>query len=88
VIEIVTTGGGGWGDPLEREPEHVLLDVIRGTVSPESAERDYGVVLLGDGEEPAVAEEATAARRDEIRRLRTPLQMFDRGDGYRTLRDS
>ena len=38
-------------------------DVIRGVVSRTSAERDYGVVLLGDGEELAVDEEATAARR-------------------------
>jgi N-methylhydantoinase B len=85
VIEIVTTGGGGWGDPLEREAELVLWDVIRGIVSRTSAERDYGVVLLGDGEDLAVDEEDTAARRRHIRTTRAPLGMFDRGDGFRRL---
>ena len=37
VVRVVTTGGGGWGDPLEREPELVLRDVIEGKVSPEAA---------------------------------------------------
>ncbi len=42
-------GGGGWGDPMTREPERVRLDVLRGYVSPEAARRDYGVALLADG---------------------------------------
>src|SRR5207244_11551238 len=33
VVRVVTTGGGGWGDPLEREPELVRRDVIEGKVS-------------------------------------------------------
>ena len=33
VVRVVTTGGGGWGDPLEREPELVQRDVIEGKVS-------------------------------------------------------
>ena len=45
VVRIVTTGGGGWGDPLTREPARVCLDVIRGLVSPEAAREHYGVVL-------------------------------------------
>ena len=45
VVRVVTTGGGGWGDPLEREPELVQRDVIEGKVSPEAARHDYGVVL-------------------------------------------
>src|SRR5215467_6042854 len=40
-------GGGGWGDPLEREPQAVLDDVIDEYVSVEGASRDYGVVLTG-----------------------------------------
>jgi N-methylhydantoinase B len=40
-------GGGGWGDPLDREPQAVLDDVIDEYVSIEGAERDYGVVLTG-----------------------------------------
>ncbi len=42
---IVTAGGGGWGDPLERDPEKVRWDVLEGYVSIESARHDYGVVL-------------------------------------------
>jgi N-methylhydantoinase B len=45
VIRIRTTGGGGWGDPLDRSPEKVAADVRDGKVSPESAREDYGVVL-------------------------------------------
>ena len=41
----MTTGGGGWGDPLDREPELVLRDVIEGRVSRQAPQRDYGVVL-------------------------------------------
>ena len=40
-------GGGGWGDPLEREPQAVLDDVLDEYVSVAGAERDYGVVLTG-----------------------------------------
>ncbi|HEX6255192.1 MAG TPA: hydantoinase B/oxoprolinase family protein [Euzebyales bacterium] len=45
VVRIRTTGGGGWGDPLDRDPDAVLLDVVQGKVSREAATRDYGVVL-------------------------------------------
>jgi N-methylhydantoinase B len=38
-------GGGGWGDPLERNPEHVLADVRNEYVSVDGARRDYGVVI-------------------------------------------
>jgi N-methylhydantoinase B len=48
VVELRTGGGGGFGDPTERNPERVLTDVRDGYVSPEAAERDYGVVLDRD----------------------------------------
>jgi len=38
-------GGGGWGDPLEREPDAVLRDVLDEYVSIERAQLDYGVVI-------------------------------------------
>jgi N-methylhydantoinase B len=44
----LTNGGGGWGDPLERDPERVKRDVRDGYVSVEGAKRDYGVVVIGD----------------------------------------
>ena len=40
-----STGGGGYGNPLLREPERVREDVVNGLVSMESAEKDYGVVI-------------------------------------------
>ena len=40
-------GGGGWGDPLDRDPQAVLDDVLDEYVSVAGAERDYGVVLTG-----------------------------------------
>jgi N-methylhydantoinase B/oxoprolinase/acetone carboxylase alpha subunit len=45
-VKIVAPGGGGWGNPLEREPERVLQDVIEGFVTPEAASRDYGVQVI------------------------------------------
>ncbi|MBI3057800.1 MAG: hydantoinase B/oxoprolinase family protein, partial [Deltaproteobacteria bacterium] len=43
-VVFLTAGGGGWGDPLERDPEAVAADVSEGYISPEKA-ADYGVVL-------------------------------------------
>lgn len=61
-------GGGGFGDPLDREPARVRLDVVGGSVSAEGAARHYGVVLTGSGEVDRPATEAErAARRAERR---------------------
>jgi N-methylhydantoinase B len=62
-------GGGGWGDPLLRQPEAVLDDVWDEYVSIEGARRDYGVVVTGTLEamDLAVDDEATAALRAEMR---------------------
>src|SRR5207302_1812732 len=48
VLHFVTWGGGGWGDPLQRDPALVELEVRRGLVTADGARR-YGVVLAGDG---------------------------------------
>ena len=60
-------GGGGWGDPLQRDPAAVARDVRDGYVSPAGAERDYGVVVTGDPdrdpESVAVDVAATTERR-------------------------
>ena len=37
-----TAGGGGWGDPRQRDRKHVEQDIVAGYVSPEAARRDYG----------------------------------------------
>lgn len=49
-FRYLTNGGGGWGDPNERDPERVLRDVADGYVSIAGAARDYGVVITGDPE--------------------------------------
>lgn len=67
VFIFYPAGGGGYGDPLEREPDMVGRDVVRGAVSVEAAHRHYGVVLAADG---SVDADATARTRAEQRRLR------------------
>ena len=52
VVELRTGGGGGFGNPLERDPGRVQNDVRDGYVSLEAAERDYGVVLDPETLEP------------------------------------
>jgi N-methylhydantoinase B len=45
VVDLLTGGGGGFGEPSERDPERVRTDVIDGFITQEAAERDYGVVF-------------------------------------------
>jgi len=45
VVAFYSAGGGGYGDPFERDPEMVRRDVIYGYVSVEQAREDYGVVI-------------------------------------------
>lgn len=84
-IRIRTTGGGGWGDPLERDPALVVRDVVWGKVSAESALADYGVVLTGstDTDDLAFDEQATTEHR--VKAGQDAGAFFDRGPGYATL---
>jgi N-methylhydantoinase B len=86
ILRLQTTGGGGWGDPLERDPTMVLLDVLQGKVSAESARDDYGVVLVGKGDDLEVDEAATSVLRRRIAEAREDLPLIDRGPGYENLR--
>jgi len=45
---VRTGGGGGWGDPLEREPSLVCADVAEGFISPAAARQLYGVAVRSD----------------------------------------
>jgi N-methylhydantoinase B len=65
VLRHTLAGGGGWGDPLERDPEAVRLDVWNEKLTAAYAWRVYGVVV--DEEGRAVDAAATAARRQELR---------------------
>lgn len=47
-VVSITPGGGGYGNPFDRDPEAVLEDVRERRVSPEGALRDYGVVIVDD----------------------------------------
>jgi N-methylhydantoinase B len=82
LVRIETTGGGGWGDPLERELDRVALDVRQGKVSRAAARAEYGVVL---DERGVVDELATSEVRAHLRETRGTLPFFDRGPGYRQL---
>ena len=71
-----TAGGGGLGDPLDRDPPVVAREVRRGLVTEEAARESYGVVLDGDG---TVDEDATADRRETLRSTREEPGEFDYG---------
>jgi N-methylhydantoinase B len=59
VFRHLLAGGGGYGDPLERDPARVREDVLDEKLSPAAAQRDYGVVL-----DPATGEIDHAATRE------------------------
>ena len=68
VVSFRTSGAGGRGDPLERDPAAVWRDVVCEYISPAAAEREYGVLI--EPATPAVDEAATARRRAELRAAR------------------
>ena len=61
VLEL--PGGGGYGNPAERDPAAVAADVLDGLITVQDAERDYGVVLRGDGSPDEEATDALRCRR-------------------------
>jgi N-methylhydantoinase B len=67
VVVMQSAGGGGYGDPLARDPERVRRDVLGGYVSRERAREGYGVVLTAKG---VVDAAATAAERARLARAR------------------
>ncbi len=83
MLHFITWGGGGWGDPFERSPDLVGLEVLQGLVSPAGA-RDYGVVADAHG---VVDHEATAALRRDLRSARPAvLPLFNYGPSLDDLR--
>jgi N-methylhydantoinase B len=85
IVRVRTTGGGGWGDPLEREADLVLRDVIDGKVSATAARDDYGVVIVSgaDADSASIDEQATKELRERVhgaRRSTPPI--IDRGEGF------
>ncbi len=65
VIRITSSGGGGWGSPLERPVEAVLHDVRQHFVTVEGARADYGVVIADGKVDEAATQALRAARRKD-----------------------
>jgi N-methylhydantoinase B len=86
VVRIRTTGGGGWGDPLDRPYDEVLRDLRWRKISPAGARDDYGVVVTGTPDDPQVDEAASDALRAGRRATGGGAEpFFDRGPGYAML---
>ncbi len=81
-LHFITWGGGGWGDPLDRDPALVGKEITQGLVTPEGA-RDYGVVANAKGQ---VDMAATEALRTQMRATRPALELFNYGPGIDALR--
>lgn len=83
IVRVTTPGGGGFGDPLERDPQAVRLDVQRGLVSARSAADDYGVVVIaqrrGRTDIFEIDNVATLRLRKEMSGNRDRLLLIDRG---------
>ncbi|KAL8904227.1 MAG: hypothetical protein Q9207_003415, partial [Kuettlingeria erythrocarpa] len=86
VLEWITWGGGGWGDPLERDPEAVALEARRRLVTVDGAKR-YGVALRPD---LSIDTEATEALRRDLKAARDgkseKMETFNRGGGWEELK--
>jgi N-methylhydantoinase B len=70
VFRHVLAGAGGWGDPLDRDPERVLHDVLEEKITPAYARREYGVVV--DEAAWRVRTEETVSLRAAMRTGRGP----------------
>jgi N-methylhydantoinase B len=69
-VRGLESGGGGYGDPLHRDPEAVRVDVLDGWITARAAREDYGVVVTGTAHEVGVDHPATERVRAELRAAR------------------
>ena len=81
-LDFITWGGGGWGDPLERDPALVAKEVGQGLVSTRGA-KAYGVVIADN---LSVDAAATRALREQLRSGRGALETFNYGPALDDLR--
>jgi len=77
-----TWGGGGWGDPLARDPELVRQDINRRLVTSDGAKR-YGVIIAADG---SVDISATEELRAELKESRGETALFNFGGDIENIR--
>jgi N-methylhydantoinase B len=67
VIHVNLPGGGGYGDPFQRDPQKVLWDVIEGYVTPSEAEKNYGVAVAYRGDHKSLVKLPTDWLVDMVR---------------------
>ncbi|MGI9477274.1 MAG: hydantoinase B/oxoprolinase family protein [Hyphomicrobiaceae bacterium] len=81
VVIMRSSGGGGYGDPLLRDPEAVRADVLHGIVSSDAARDWYGVRLDDQGN---VDQDATARHREKLAKARFTVTVIagDKRDSY------
>ena len=75
ILYFNTWGGGGWGDPLQRDPAQVALDAQRGLITVEGAKR-YGVML---GADYGIDQRGTDDLRRRMAAERGDVELFDFG---------
>lgn len=81
-LHFITWGGGGWGDPLDRDPALVGKEIVQGLVTAQGAQ-DYGVIVSENG---LVDLSATEGLRSKLRAARGALPLFNYGPGIEILR--
>jgi N-methylhydantoinase B len=85
MLHFITWGGGGWGDPLQRDPALVGKEIVQGLVTPEGA-KAYGVVADAAGVVDVVA---TAELRNALAAARpAEMPLFNYGPSIEALRDA
>ncbi len=81
-LHFITWGGGGWGDPLDRDPALVGKEILQGLVTANGA-RDYGVIASENGIVDLAASETL---RSKLRAERGTLPLFNYGPTIENLR--
>jgi N-methylhydantoinase B len=71
IVVMETSGGGGFGDALERNPAQVMADIAEGFITRAAAASTYGVVMTGE----RVDEPATITKRAALRAARTTVRL-------------
>ena len=82
LLHFITWGGGGWGDPLDREADLVAKEIRQGLVTVDGA-KSYGVIADANG---VLDVAATDALRAKMRASASPSAVFDRGGEIEELR--
>jgi N-methylhydantoinase B len=85
MLHFITWGGGGWGDPLQRDPALVGKEIVQGLVTPAGA-KAYGVIADASGVIDAAA--TAELRRAMAAERPAELPLFNYGPSIEALRDA